>query len=466
MAWNNVYKELILIISIFLSACSIIPTLNNIHPTVIADPTSSPAVFVLESIESLPNDERIIVENSRIIKDIWGDYYAIAEIMNISDQTLSPLEMIIEIRDKEGLSLIQDGNSRTVSFDKTSPLLKILAPGGKSPFIYNIEHGIPKYFKAIVTNAKENDKVLISPIVENLNLINDGNGFIVISGEIVNSGDLWMQIDEIAVSVINEKDQILSAGLTSTYGSVLAPSGDKNRNDRTPFIASILDPGLKYTESKIYINASVIDSLEIPDYSIAITNRYFDQFGNFHLVGNLSNKSDMNLKVRVLAGLSDNNSVILDVAFSDLPYIAINGSEIPFDISNFNLFNFNQELAQRLDSYYVWMDPGSSLKNAYQVLSPSTVDFVVLKDGSSWNFQGSVRNNSIMNLSRQIILVAIYDGYGNTSAVGYSEVFSNRDFIFPGDVNSFNFFIELDPEADTSNYSYKIFVQGVECSSK
>jgi hypothetical protein len=463
MTAKNFIKSIVLIFGIVLAACSSIQNELVIFPTTTLNPTRIPTMVVNDVFDGLVVDSRIIVLSSGLYKDNWGGYFSVGEIKNISDQPLSSITMVIKAHDKIGNSLLTDDNGKTAAFNEIQPLLNILAPGEVSPYLFYFNNSVSVPFKSevFVTSAKVLEITPVKLTVEKLLVVNSGEGTINISGEIVNQSDQWVQINGLAAAVIDNKNQILSSDQTGIYASTLAPSGDFNLSNRTPFIASIPDPGISFSDSKIYIDAIVIEEPRLEVNVINLTNHYFDQYGSFHLVGSLKNNSDRIMNVKLVAGLFVGDSVVLDADFTNLPYLAKPGDVIPFDISNFRNVNYKNDLAKKIKTYDVQSDSTTVQPLDIEVLELTAANILVNKESPGWNFQGSVTNTSNKNLMGEIIFAAIYDESGNISATGYTYIFSKEDLIIPGETNSFDFYIETDPKVNSSAYTYKIFVQAV-----
>lgn len=411
---------------------------------------------------SYRTDPRLIVQNSRLFRDEDGKYYVTGKIKNLSDSSLTSIHIFIEIKDKKGKSILVDENNQKIKGTEIFPLMDVLAPGSESPFIYFLStfDGIPVDLIVTVTDAKIMEKNPAFPLVKDLQIVNVGDGMIAVTGEILNTSDHWIRIDRLVGAVINTKYEIISTDLTGIYASLLAPQGDIAEQYQTPFKVSIPDPGLEFSDPKIFIDASVVDKPQLKDYAINITKQYFDRFGYFHQVGEFTNKGAQIMQVDLVTGLYDKDSILLDVNFTNLPYLVQPGDTIPFAIGNFNLIDQNVELAKRINSYSIQLDKDPNNIPEIQLLTLIASKVFVTKNGSSWNFQGVVTNTSSQKLLGEIIFVSIFDGSGNLSASGYTYVFSSGDSIQPGETNSFSFFVELDPEIDTSAYTYKVQVQG------
>ncbi|HBG73869.1 MAG: hypothetical protein A2X25_03095 [Chloroflexi bacterium GWB2_49_20] len=472
MRTNNLDKVILAMMALTIVACSalsrvastlapITTTPTTIIPTKIT-PTSLPTDVSTEISRVDAGSGDILIVNSFSYDDEWGGFHVVGEIQNLSNSPCASIELSIEIKDAEGNSLLKDENGNSVKQEKFFPLLYTLAAGEYSPFsyYYDTANGIPDTYNVAITGFLGVEVSRVKLVVENVQMVDDNAGSIYISGEIVNQSDQWAHINGFAGAVRDSNNQVVSADWSGAYATELAPSDDPGGYDRTPFIATIPDPGVDYSDWEIYIDAIADDAPEIYSLSIELTNHYFDEYDSFHIIGTVTNNSSEYLSILLIAGLYDANSVVLDADNEFLAMVVSPGAVVPFDISNFSNVNSNPEEANRIDAFKVQIDTYSTYSSVGDEVSLKSLDASVTKDGSSWSFTGTVTNTSDQNLSSETVVVVIYDGSGQIAATDYTYISPEGGVIPQGDVNSYNLYIDLDPQVDTSSFTFQVFIQG------
>jgi len=113
-----------------------------------------------------------------------------------------------------------------------------------------------------------------------------------------------------------------------------------------------------------------------------------------------------------------------------------------------------------VSTFTVQTDPYTTYPATYEVVALTTKNDQVQKNSDSWNITGDVTNTSSQNLSSETVVVAIYDGEGNLVATDYTYVSLTGDSIAPGETNSYEVTIYLDPNVDATNFTFKTIVQG------
>ncbi|KAF0107935.1 MAG: hypothetical protein FD146_1233 [Anaerolineaceae bacterium] len=395
--------------------------------------------------------------------DQWGWYNVAGEIQNNTGAALTSIELTIEIRDASGNSLLKDDNGGAVESLKFSPLLYTLAPGQYAPFSYSFDTsvGIPASYNVTVTGHTTGQADRADIIVENAEMVDDGGGMFYLSGVLVNQGSGWAHINSLAGAGLDSNSQVLTADWTATYTTELAPAGDASGRDRTPFSVGFPVPvGAEVTGWAVYTDADVVDAPT--DYALAvnITNRYFDGWNSYHVVGTVTNNSPERLHTLLVGGLYAGDGTTLDATWSFIPVFIEPGATIPFDMSSFGSVNWSTKQASRVDRATVQVDPWSTYPSSWEVVALAASNEQVVKNGADWTFIGSVTNNSGQALSGETVIVAVHDAQGNLVASSYSYVTPDGDAIANGQTSAYEVSVYLDPAADTAGYTTQTIVQG------
>jgi hypothetical protein len=341
-------------------------------------------------------------------------------------------------------------------------MLYTLDAGDSSPFAYylGVPTATPANHNVTVLGYSEGFADRGELQHENVQLVEDGYGNYYLTGELVNTSNQWVHINALAGGVLDDANTVLSADWTSTYTAELAPTGDESLRDRTPFAIDFPIPTQEATQWSIWwdadINADVVDYPLIVD----VTNSYFDEYGDAHLVGFVTNSTEQTLTTSLVGGLYDAEGLVLDAGYTFLGMPMAPGEAVPFDISYFGVVNYSDTQAALVDSYSVQFDTWSTYEPYYSYADLTYSGETVQKSGGSWTVSGTATNSSTNNLSGITVLVAVFDGADNLVAYNYSYSYPEGEFYAPGDTATYDVYLYLDPTADTSGYYTQTVVIG------
>jgi hypothetical protein len=432
-------------------------------PTTVPPPPPSPttqATAIPATVPSTTEGVDILSTNSFV--DQYGYFDLVGEVANNTNTTISSVELEIQLVDASGNTLLKDENGNPIPSDQTYPFLDVIGPGESSPFVYSFDtsQGVPATYNVKVVSEQTISSDRASLATNNVQIVSDNSGTYYLSGELVNQGDQWAHINNLAGGVLNDANDVLSAGQTGTYASELAPTGDASSRDRTPFVVDFPDPGGNVSQWSMWWDAEVDSSAM--DYPVAVnlTNGYFDDFGDFHVVGTLTNNSDQPLNTIAVAGLYGADGTVLDADYAFSPYPLPVGVAVPFDISYFGNVNYNQTQANLVDSYTVQVDEWNTYPPSYDNVNLSSTNETIEKDSAQWTVNGTFVNSSTSNVDGATVLVAVYDAQNNLVATGRSYFTPNGNYFAPNDTGSYSVTVYFDPNADLSGYSTETTVVG------
>lgn len=422
----------------------------------------SPGDEAAPTVEGLIEGELIVVSSSAFT-DTWGWYHVVGEVVNNSNQALTSMELTIEVRDESGNSLLKDDNGNPAESDSLSPMLYTLAAGQYTPFDYSFDPAgsIPATYQIQVSSYLPGEANRAEIVVENTEMINDSSGTFYLSGELVNQSNQWAEIHSLAGAGLDANNQVMTADWSGTYTMMLAPAGDGNRRDRTPFSIQFPVPGMiEVTQWSVYVDADLDDAPSEYALQRDVTNNYIDEWGSFHIVGNLTNGSNDALHTLLVGGVYAEDGTTLDATWSFLPVIIEPGATIPFDISSFSSVNWNEKQASRISRYTIQFDPWATYPSTWETVTLNTSNDQIRMDGATWKFSGEVVNFSGWELSGETVIVALYDAQGILVASTYTYISPEGESIANGQTNSYEVSLYIDPTADTTGYTYRTFAQG------
>lgn len=439
-------------IVISMVACSF----GNILPT--AAPTEAPVVIQNDPVASGSVD----ILSTSMTTDSYGYTYLFGEVMNNTDQVITGIELEIAVTDGSGNSLITDYNGNTVPSTTFSPLLYTLAPGDSSPFSYYLGEPAspPANHEVTVLGYDTTTQERADVDYQNVNIVEDGYGNYYLTGELVNLSNQWVHISGLAGGVLDDANNVLSADWTTTFIAELAPTGDAELRDITPFAVDFPIPTQEATQWSIWWDVAV--SSNVIDYplTVTVTNSYFDDYGDVHLVGYVENGYDSALTTILVGGLYDVDGVTLDAGYTFLGAPMAAGGTMPFDISYFGGVNYIEEQAALIDAYLVNYDPWSTYEPFYEIVDLTYSGETVSKSGASWTVSGTFTNSSDQNLTDVVVMVAVFDSSDNLVGYNYAYFYPDSDTFAPGATGAYDVYLYLDASADLSGYTTSTLVIG------
>lgn len=419
-------------------------------------PTAKPTVEqqVIPTAAKPPADALEILPTSSLTDD-YGGFHVYGEVMNNSDTTLTSIELIIELLDANGQSLVKDEDGNPKQEDIFYPMLYTIGAGESSPFSYYFDtaNGMPATYSVTVGTYDVAQSNRADLVYENIHTADDGMGTFYLSGELVNQSDQWVHINGLAGGVLDTEGTVLSAEWTGTYTTLLAPAGNPAGRERTPFAVSFPSPKTTPDQWSIWWDAEVATDVNDYDLQVTVTNSYFDEYDGLHLVGWVTNNTSTLLTSLVVAGLYDADGACLDADYSYLPTGIAPGQSVPFDISYFSNVNYNPDEAALVNTYTVQVDPWNTYEPYYSTASILVESESIEQDGNYWTVTGNFTNTTERNVSSVAVITSVYDSQGTLVGTNYTYVFPDGDFFAPGDASTYELWLSLDPNADKTGYS-------------
>jgi hypothetical protein len=291
-------------------------------------------------------------------------------------------------------------------------------------------------------------------------MVADSSGDLYITGELVNLGDKPAQINSFAGAALDQSKAVIAADSSSILARYLAPTGDANGSDRTPFIVTISGPVDGADQWATYVDADVTQ--EIPhNISIKLGSAYFDTYDSFHVIGTVTNTGNDLMSISLVAGVYDTDGVTLDADTLSVPLYLASGESVPYAFAYFSNINMNSDEAKRVDHYTVQVDPYWTQAMSYDVVTlESSEDSQEDAGSGAWSYTGSVVNTSNKDLSSITVVVAAYDAEGALVGTDWDYIFPSGDAIAAGDTSPFEVTLYLDPNVNTQDMTFKTFVQG------
>jgi hypothetical protein len=424
-------------------------------PTAVPAATSRPAGTPLPAV--------LQITSLTSFKDSSSNFHVVGEVFNGEDKPLTSIELTISILNASGKTLLKDSSGKSVDTLTFSPMLSTLLPGRSSPFEYFLtsDAGVPDKFDVKITGQNTGDIQTASLMIQNAQMKVGANDTVYLTGDIVNKGDKPVQIYNMAGALLDKDKKVIAAAATSTYSAYLQPAGDSADEDRTPFAISIDNPGSPVDSYATYLEADQVDPLPDNSLKVDITNNYFDDTKQFHVVGTLTNNSSQALHTFLVGGLYAKDGTALDADYTVTPIDIQVGQSLPYDISAFGNVNNNADEAALVDHFTVQVDRATTFHSSFVAVSLNTSKDVVDKSANTtWQFTGQIANTSGKALTDETVIVAVYDAKSALVASNWTLVSPKGDSIAPGETSPYELSVYLDPSADLSSLTYKTFVAG------
>jgi hypothetical protein len=404
----------------------------------------------------------LAIASTNAFMDANGVYHVVGEVVNNSSSVLTSISLALEIKDASGVSILKNDDGTIAPSVMVYPMLYTLAPGGASPFeySYDLSNGTPASFSVTIAGQTIGSANRADLQWENVQLYDDGNGTYYLTGKLVNLSGNWAHIKSLAGGVMGDTNNVLSANLASIYTTELAPAGDANGYDRTPFEITFPFP-VGATKWQLYWDADIIELSSDFPLQITITNTYFDQDGSARIFGWISNNSSQTLDgTQVVAGLYASDGTVVDAGNSIVPVPIRAGASIPFGISEFGIVNHNSAQASLVQSCSAQIDPYYITPALMETIDLAAGSETVQKDGSIWTFNGNVINTSGRNLSRITVVAMVLDATNKLVAMDYYSINATGIEIAANEMNEYVLSVYLNPAADATNFITNTLIVG------
>lgn len=375
--------------------------------------------------------------------DSFNEYNVSGEVVNNTNHVVANITLSLTITDESGTSLLKDENDNPVDQLDIQPYFPALAPGESTPFTYYIsaDEVQPAKYEVTIKSFDQSPLVDAEPIsTENMQMTTLPDGDIVLTGEIVNQSAENIDIEAMAGSVLDEAGTVLAANSPRTYTRSLYPTGDANGRDRGPFLIKIYGPLLNVSRYKVTARA-VKSAYEMStDLSIQLTGSYFDKYGDYHLLGTVTNNGSNQVSPSVIGGLYNADQAVFDAASSSTPFYLNQGESSPFDITSFEVINSLPENQTSPSEKIVKPDFFWTFTTEYEVMALQKSELHLTEDEYAWTADGTVTNTSGRKLNTINVLVQCLGTESQTPVFNSTSIFPKEgsDVIQPDETSDFS----------------------------
>ncbi len=431
-------------------------------------PPAAPAATGSVPTAQVPQSGTLDIVNSFGYKDSSGYYHVVGLIRNGTTQALGNIELNLELKDTAGKTLLRDNNGQPVPNVQFGPMLDTLAPGESSPFDYyvntaSVGEPAPNGFKVTVAAQQASQVTRANVAVQNVQMVADTSGSLYITGEIINQDNKPAEIASYAAAALDGSNNVVADSGTGSLTRLLAPAGDSSGNDRTAFSIQIDSPGDVAKSPAVFLDAVQPDNYIPSNVAVQISNTYFDDNKEYHVVGTMTNNDKALLTIRLVAGLYAKDGTPLDADTLDSALDLAPGQSLPFDLNSFSVVGGLPDQAAKLDHYTVQVDPYWTFASNNQTVPLQTSDDKKTDNGSGqWDVSGTVTNTSGKQLSSVTVVVGMYDAQNKLIATESTDVSSQSNIFAANETDPYDLTLNVDPSIDASGFTIKTFAQGIE----
>lgn len=444
------------IFAIILNACSLLPKFLTGTQTQQLTPTASgPGA---SSASGAPVEIGSLYAHT----DSFGYLHVVGEITNVSSSVINNIELAVSLKDASGATVLKDYDGNTVDSVALYPFVYTLAPGDSSPFDFSYyEEGTPGSYEVFYVSSDTTTATKGSVEIRNTHYVDDGSDTIYYFGELVNTGSTPVEISGFSVGLKDASGMVKAASSSMNLVQYLAPAGDEDGLDSGPFgvtINAVPEDGLT---PQVYFYPRQADAREKPMLELAFTNSYNDYYDRVHVVGVVKNSDTRQLGFPVQVALRDENGVILDTYYVNMPVSLDPGESLPFDVNYWYQINSNADDQGIMSNLYMQIDPYWTWETTYEykILSASAVNLEDTGDGTL-HITGTTRNDSGVDLYSITVMIWFTDAEDYIVGTAYTSLFPSGDGFAQSEEADIDFYANLDPEANYTDYDYTLQVIG------
>ncbi len=429
--------------------------------------TQAPATEAAVDTSQPPQSGTLDLVSAYGYKDSTGYYHVVGTIHNGTGQPINSIQLNLELKDANGKSLLRDSNNQPADTVQFSPALDTLGPDEVSPFDYSVNTAdvgepAPNGFKVTVASSQPAQVTRAKVTIQGIQMVADNSGSLYITGELVNQDSKGAEIASFAGAALDDQGNVVASNDSGSLTRTLAPAGDSSGNDRTPFSIRLDSPGDAAKQPMIYLDAQEADPYTASKVTFQVTNAYFDENKDYHVVGSMTNNDSQTLTVRLVAGLYAKDGTPLDADTVDSAFDLASGQSVPFDFQSFSVVDGLPDVAAKLDHYAVQVDPYWTFKSDANIVELQGADDQKTDNGNGqWDYSGTITNTSGKQLSSVTVVVAAYDAQNKLVAVAITDANSKGSVIAVNEKDTYDATFYFDPGVDATNFTFKVLAQGI-----
>lgn len=382
--------------------------------------------------------------------DSYGDWNIVGLVSNNTERFVNDIEIEVEIFDASNNSIFKD---------TTWTDLYTLAPGEVTPFELYVYDDLPNadhFVATVVGNGTTSDVTRANVEVTQSNLWLDEYNDLYLVGTLTNNSDQVASISDLAAALFDSNGALVTAGSSSVSVRYLEPG------ESGPFRINLSPPedlAASLTDYRFYIDAQVYSETDKYELTFSDHYDYLDAYGNFHLVGQITNNSTTSLNISLLAALYDDNGNVVDASSISLPISSLApGETIPYDFDSWGPVNYAAGAYDVATKYEVFVDWYWTWDTTTELVDLTTSNDANTFDNYQAKFTGKIVNNTNAELESATIIIALYDkASGELIATDWDWIF---DTIPVGASADYEVYISIPDGLTANQVEYEIIVKG------
>jgi hypothetical protein len=411
-------------------------------------PTNTPVPPPEATEATTPNQLNVIALNG--YKDTFNDWHIVGLVSNDTQRIVNDIEVEVEIFDANNNSLYKD-----VAYTS----LYTIAPGEVTPFDLWVYDELPAadHFTAVIVGQGSANIERAVVDFEGVTQVVDSFNDIDLTGEMVNNTGGPVDISGLAVAYFDNSGELV----TIAYASVIIRHLEAGESG--PFRFTVYGPEdttSSLSDYQLYVDASVADPADMVDLALSDEHyHYMDAYDNFHLVGSVTNNTDLKMNVSLVAGIYDDAGNCLDASTKSLPvYSLAPGETLPYDFDSWGPMDYVSGTHDKATTYHVMIDWYWTWDTTTELVDLATQDDSNTYDKYQGKFIGYVLNNSGKDLTGATVIVTLYEkGTNKPLATDYDWIF---DDIADGATAAYEVNVNIWDGFDPNNVEYVILVKG------
>ena len=391
-------------------------------------------------------------------QDLMEAWMVVGLVCNNTSGAVANIELAVELFDQAGQSLYKK--------DQVYTALEKVGPGEASPFSLGIFENLaaPATVKAEITSSTDVDLRRAALDTRGVLTTVDANGNLHITGELVNPGAAPVKVNSLAGAIFDGTGRLVAADYASVLIRYLAPGGSG------PFRITMYGTKEQVTRIEayqLYFDAETTEPqafLIDAERDLAPLTSYQDSYGQFHLVGEITNNGSQNIGARLLATIYDETGNVVDASSVDTAISAIrSGETIPYEFNYWGPLDSQGQDTAQAARFTVQVDPTWTWTTDAELLELATRNDANTWDENQGTFSGEVVNDSGQAVESAVVMVAIWSKAGQPTAGqlaatghAYAEI---KDQLAAGEAAAYTVFVPVFAGFNIDNYEYKIVVK-------
>src|SRR5579859_161902 len=421
---------------------------------------------------SVPLTGSLDVKSVTSYTDSEKSFHVAGLVVNGTGQPVNNIQLSLTLTDRDGHSVlpaaggVASGPAISVTI---SPLTDFLAPGESSPFRYDQPLGgqdttgwQPKV--QVAGSATPSDLSRARVVAAHQQMTVSSDGTLYLTGELVNTGAQPAKIRGLAGALLSGPDTVIAAGGSTDHAGLLAPAGDPEGGDRTPFVISLPGPIKAEATPAIYVDGVAGQPADLQTAAAVHyqpANSFVDPDHGLHLVVTVTNSSTLTVTTQLVAGLYDKAGHVVAASAARLPLSLAPGASLPAAFNSFSLANGNADLFSKVVSSTVQIDPAATLTNSAAFVTLQASNVTTNTNGGGITIAGDLVNTTPSHVMTATVVFALLYPAVKLVATDYTAIAAatSDGLLAPQAKLPWNIHTQLPAGLDPGTLTYQTFVQ-------